>query len=72
VPQGSVLGPLLFSACMSPIGCIALDHRIPLQQYADNTELFISVSTDDLTVQLSALRHAFAVHSLGSATVGLL
>ena len=64
-PQGSVLGPLLFSVYVSPIGCIASDHGISLQQYADDTQLHISVSTDDLTVQLSALESS-CLHSLHS------
>jgi len=55
VPQSSVLGPLLFSAYVSPIGFIASDHGISLQQYADDTQLHISVSTADLTVNLSTL-----------------
>ena len=65
VPQGSVLGPL-FSVYVSPIGCVVSDHGISLQQYADDThmQLHISVSTDDLTVQLSALESC--LHSLHS------
>jgi len=53
VPQHSVHGPLLFSAYISPTGCTATDYRISLQQYADDTQMYISVSMDDLTVQLS-------------------
>ena len=64
VPQGSVHSPLLFSVYVSPIGCIASDHGISLQQYADYTQLHISVSTDDLTVQLSSLESC--LHSLHS------
>ena len=53
MPQHSVHGPLLFSAYISPTGCTATDYRISLQQYADDTQMYISVSMDDLTVQLS-------------------
>ena len=38
VPQGSVLGPLLFTAYVSPIAGIAHLHHIDQQQYADDTQ----------------------------------
>ena len=44
VPQGSVLGPLLFTAYVSPIAGIAHLYSIDQQQYADDTQLFISLS----------------------------
>jgi len=62
VPQGSVLGPLLFSVYTSPISFIASDLGISLQQYAVNTQLYISVSADDLTVHLNSLESC--LHSL--------
>ena len=37
VPQGSVLGPILFTLFVSPIALIANNHNVGQQQYADDT-----------------------------------
>ena len=64
MPQGSVLGPLLFSVYTSPISFIASDLGISLQQYADDTQLYTSVSADDLTVHLNSLESCLqSLHS---------
>ena len=64
VPQGSVLGLLLFSVYTSPISFIASDLGISLQQYADDTQLYISVSADDPTVDLNSLESCLqSLHS---------
>jgi len=55
IPQGSALGPLHFSVYTSPISFIASDLGISLQQYADDTQLYISVSADNLTIHLNSL-----------------
>jgi len=55
VPQGSVLGPLLFTAYVSPIAGIAHIHNIDQQQYADDTQLFISLSPSDYMLDLDNL-----------------
>jgi len=63
-PKGSVLGPILFTINVSHTASIVSSHGVNQQQYADDTQLVVFLSSSSLSSSLCSLQRC--VSSLNS------
>jgi len=60
VPPGSVLGPLLFTAFISPIAWVADRHNISQRQYADDTQVFMKFTNASVAARVDNMQACLA------------
>ena len=53
VPQGSVLGPILYTLYTTPLGAIIRNYNLSYHMYADDTQLYMSVEPSKISSLVS-------------------
>ena len=59
VPQGSALGPTLYSMYMAPIADVIRRQSMGFHFYANDTQIYMSINHADAVHQFMHLRHCY-------------
>ena len=59
VPQGSLFGPMQYTLYTKEIETIAGKHKISVQMYADDTQLYTSFTAIQLLLLNCKLNHVY-------------
>jgi len=71
VPRGSVLGPLLFILYTTPLSSLLSDSSVKHHLYTDDTQLFISFSPLDFTLNIAHLKNTIDNASMSANLLSL-
>ena len=60
VPQGSVLGPILYTLYTTPLALIIKKHKLNYHMYADDTQLYLSIEPSHISDLVTSVENCIS------------